>query len=162
VSQPLLIRDAMRIGVPTCKLWDPVALVAAQMAGGGHTAVVVLDEDGDTRGWINERMLAEAWPRLEGGRELVAGDIMDEQVPECPSDVPLSVAVQVMADFGADHLFFLHRAGGRVWPASVLNLGDIVRAAAGPDFLAGQGIAAPRPTPMDLFRERYRKPSKAG
>ena len=48
MSNPLLIRDVMRIGVPTCKLEDTVAHVAALMIDGGHTAVVVLDEEADT------------------------------------------------------------------------------------------------------------------
>ena len=47
---------------------------------------------------------------------------MDEDVPECPSDIPLGAAVSIMADLGVDHLFFLHHAGGRTWPASVLSL----------------------------------------
>ena len=45
---PLLVRDVMRIGVPTCKLEDTVAHVAALMIDGGHTAVCVLDEEADT------------------------------------------------------------------------------------------------------------------
>ncbi len=46
---PFLIRDVMRIGVPTCKLADTIAHVAALMIDGGHTAVIVLDEEADTR-----------------------------------------------------------------------------------------------------------------
>ena len=63
MPESLLVRDVMRIGVPTCKLEDPVAHVAAQMVDGGHTAVVVLDEEADTRGWINEHILAAAYAR---------------------------------------------------------------------------------------------------
>jgi hypothetical protein len=86
---------------------------------------------------------------------LTAGDIMDERVPECPADIPLSAAYQIMADLEVDHLFFLHHAGGRAWPASILSVRDVVRALAGPEFLRYQGVAAARPTPMDLFRQRY-------
>ena len=83
---------------------------------------------------------------------------MHEQVPEFPAvDVPLAAAVQYMADEGVDHLFFLHHAGGRAWPASVLSWRDVVRVLAGPEYLRGQGAGAPRPTPMDLFRQRYNK-----
>ncbi len=63
MSEPLLVRDVMRIGVPTCKLEDTVAHVAALMIDGGHTAVVVLDEEADTRGWVNEHILALAYAR---------------------------------------------------------------------------------------------------
>ena len=80
---------------------------------------------------------------------------MDEDVPECPSDIPLGAAVSIMADLGVDHLFFLHHAAGRTWPASVLSLRDVVKALAGPEYLKNQGMHAARPTPMDLFRQRY-------
>jgi CBS-domain-containing membrane protein len=152
----------MRIGVPTCKMEDTLQQVAALMVDQAASALVVLDEDGDTRGWINERMLAEAYLRFTGAREdapaLTAADIMDEVVPDAPSDIPLIAGAQIMADAGVDHLFFLHKAGGRVWPASVLNQRDLIRAMAGPDYVQAQGAA--RPTPMDLFRQRYGLPGK--
>ena len=72
---------------------------------------------------------------------------MDEQVPECPSDIPLAAAVRMMADLGVDHLFFLHRAGGRVWPASVLSLRDVVKALAGPEYIKNRAL--PRPSHAD-------------
>jgi CBS-domain-containing membrane protein len=159
MPEPLLVRDVMRIGVPTCKLEDTIAHVAALMIDGGHTAVVVLDDEADTRGWINERILASAYERAaatdEDASEFAAQDVMDEDVPECPSDIPLAAAVGIMADLGVDHLFFLHHAAGRTWPASVLSLRDVVKALAGPEYIKNQGTAAPRPTPMDLFRQRY-------
>jgi hypothetical protein len=124
----------------------------------------VLDEDGDSRGWINERKLAAAYLRAAQGSDddraahLTAADIMEEDVPECPADIPLAAAIQIMTDMGVDHLFFLHHAGGRAWPASVLSLRDVVRALAGLEYVRDQGAAAPRPTPMDLFKQRYGLP----
>jgi predicted transcriptional regulator len=160
----LLIRDVMRIGVPTCKMEDTLQQVAALMVDQAASALVVLDEDGDTRGWINEQMLGSAYLRFaqlpEGSPALTAADVMVERVPEAPSDIPLTAGAQIMADTGVDHLFFLHRAGGRVWPASVVSHRDLIRAMAGPEYILGQGTAAPRPTPMDLFRQRYGLPPK--
>ena len=72
----------------------------------------------------------------------VAQDVMDEDVPECASDLPLAAAIGIMADLGVDHLFFLHRAMGRAWPASVLSLRDAVKALAGPEYLKNQGMHA--------------------
>jgi predicted transcriptional regulator len=159
MPEPLLVRDVMRIGVPTCKLEDTLAHVAALMIDGGYTAVIVLDGEADTRGWINERILASAYKQAAATHEdasaLAAQDVMVEDVPECPSDIPLAAAAQLMADAGVDHLFFLHRAGGLTWPASVLSQRDLVRVLAGPEYIKDQGTAAPRPTPMDLFRRRY-------
>lgn len=160
VSEPLLVRDVMRIGVPTCKLEDTVTAVAAQMLGESASALVVLDEEGHTAGWINERALANAYLRAEpaeGEAELTAEQIMLTAAPELPVDVPLTAALQLMLDQGVDHMFFLHRAGGRAWPASVLSLRDAVRALAGPEYVETQGSGAPRPTPMDLFRQRYKR-----
>lgn len=164
MSSPLLVRDVMRIGVPTCKLADTVAHVAALLIDGGHTAVIVLDEEADTRGWINEHILASAYARAAttsgDASTLAAQDVMDEDVPECASDLPLAAAIGIMADLGVDHLFFLHRAAGRMWPASVLSLRDVVKALAGPEYIKNQGMHAARPTPMDLFRQRYGLPKK--
>jgi predicted transcriptional regulator len=160
MSSPLLVRDVMRIGVPTCKLEDSIAHVAALIIDGGHTAVVVLDEEADTRGWVNEHILASAYARVAAAAQdassIAVQDVMDEDVPECASDLPLAAAVEIMADLGVDHLFFLHRAAGRMWPASVLSLRDVVKALAGPEYLKNQGMHAARPTPMDLFRQRNR------
>lgn len=169
MADQLLVRDVMRIGVPTCKLADPLDKVAALMLDQAATALIVLDEEADTRGWINEARLAQAYLEvastwhLGDGRhfnEITAADIMDEHVPEAPSDIPLIAAGQLMADLGVDHLFMLHHAAGRSWPASVLSLRDLVRALAGPEYLKHQGMHAARPTPMDLFRQRYGLPNK--
>lgn len=165
MPDPLLVRDVMRIGVPTCKEGDTLDKVAALMLDQAATALIVLDEEADTRGWINEVRLARAYLRVAQALEvsgtakvsriLTAADIMDEDVPEAPSDIPLTAAAQLMADMGVDHLFFLHHAAGRAWPASVLGLRDLVRAMAGSEYIKSQGTAAPRPTPMDLFRQRH-------
>jgi predicted transcriptional regulator len=160
MSEPLLVRDVMRIGVPTCKVTDPILPLAQQMIDQGWTAVVVMDDDGDARGWINERMLAVAYAHGDGGDVLTAAHVMDEDLPEAPADIPLSATVQLMADMGVDHLFFMHNAGGKSWPASILNLRDVVKALAGPEYIKAQGMHAARPTPMDLFRQRYNLPKK--
>ena len=159
MNEPLLVRDVMRIGVPTCKVEDPIVPLAQQMVEQGWTAVIVMDDDGDARGWINERMLAVAYA-ANPGAEATAADVMDEEVPEAPADIPLTATVQLMADMGVDHLFFMHNAGGKSWPASLLNLRDVVKALAGAEYIRAQGMHAARPTPMDLFRQRYNMPKK--
>ena len=155
----------MRIGVPTCKESDPIEKVAALMLDQAATALIVLDEEADARGWISEARLAQAYLQVaqssaasatsRAGSPLTAADIMDEDVPEVPCDIPLQSAAQLMADMGVDHLFFLHHAAGRAWPASVLSLRDLVRVLAGPAYIKDQGAAAPRLSPLDLFRQRY-------
>lgn len=162
----LLARDVMRIGVPTCKPGDSITALAAQMIEHGWTALVVMDDEGNACGWLNESMLAagyarlnslppDAWPQTPDACPLTAADIMDECVPDGPADLPLTAIVQLMADMGVDHMFFMHHAGGRTWPASMLSLRDMVKALAGPAHIKNQGMHAARPTPMDLFRQRY-------
>jgi len=164
MSNQLLARDVMRIGVPTCKPGQPIDRLAAQMVEHGWTAVVVLDDEGDARGWINERMMAQGYVRQvalsAGGSPLTAADIMEEHVPQAGADLPLAAIVQLMGDLGVDHMFFMHHAGGRSWPASMLSLRDLVKALAGPEYIRHQGIHAQRLTPMDLFRQRYGLPGK--
>jgi hypothetical protein len=99
--------------------------------------------------------VAQTFEVSETSKVLTAQDIMDEDVPEGPADIPLAATVQLMADMGVDHLFYMHNAGGKTWPASVLNLRDVVKALAGPEYIKVQGMHAVRPTPMDLFRQRY-------
>jgi len=165
MPEQLLVRDVMRIGVPTCHAEDLLSTVATQILELNCTALIVLDDNGHALGWINEHHLANAYLRIAVAPAnptiaLTAADVMDEIVPDCPADIPLSAAVQIMADRGVDHLFFLHHAGGRTWPKSVLSLRDVVRTLAGPEHIQGQGVGAPRPTPMDLFRQRYGLPAK--
>ncbi len=160
----LLARDVMRIGVPTCKPGDLITDLAARMIEHGWTALVVMDDDGDARGWLNEGILAAGYARLNSlspaAGPLTAADIMDERVPDGPADLPLPAIVQLMADLGVDHMFFMHHAGGRTWPASMLNLRDVVKALAGPEHIKNQGMHAARPTPMDLFRRRHNLPPR--
>ena len=80
---------------------------------------------------------------------------MDEDIPESAVDIPLTTAVQIMADAGVDHLFYLHRAAGLAWPSAILALRDVVRALAGSAYIQNQGTGAPRPTPLELYRQRY-------
>jgi CBS domain-containing protein len=58
---PLLVRDVMRIGVPTCKLEDTLDVVAARMIDQAATALVVPDEGSGTRGWNNEARFVDAF-----------------------------------------------------------------------------------------------------
>ena len=64
MAETLLVRDVMRIGVPTCKQDVSVQAVAVQMLAGDYTALIVIDEEGDSRGWIGERQLAAAFTRV--------------------------------------------------------------------------------------------------
>ncbi len=155
-EQQLLVRDVMRIGVPTCKLEDTAAEAAAQMMEQNATALGVMDEEGNAAGWLDEWRLAEAC-MTEAGPASIAEDIMAAPIPEFSADAALSEAVGYMLAEGVGHLFFLHHAGGRAWPASVLSLRDAVAALAGPEYVRGQGSGAPRPTPMDLFRQKYKR-----
>ena len=129
------------------------------------TALIVLDEEGDSRGWIGERHLAAASgaPRRRRERQkgfrlrrnLTAADIMDEDVPECPADIPLAQPCRSWPTRASIISSFCTGQPDKPGRRRCWQLRDVVRALGRPRVHPGPGRRAPRPTPMDLFRQRY-------
>ncbi|MCC7354208.1 MAG: CBS domain-containing protein [Anaerolineae bacterium] len=152
----LLVRDVMRIGVPNCR--DDVSLseAARLMAEGGLGFLVVLDEDSEVVGWLDEAMLARHFTK--DYEKLTAGVVMNSDIPRVPPDIPAAAAVQIMLDQGLQQLFILHESPGPARAAAVFTLRNLVRVMAGLPREEGLGVGAPRRTAMDAFRDRYTKP----
>ncbi len=90
-----LVRDLMKVGVPTCSPDTPVPALARLLLEMNFEAVVVLNpEDGHAIGIVSQRELVTAYSR-EGGRGLTAEDILVEGVPQTPADIPLEAAAQI-------------------------------------------------------------------
>jgi CBS domain-containing protein len=149
----ILVRDLMRVGVPTCAEQAPLAEVARLLVERNVGALVVLDEDGNAAGWVGEHHVARAMERSY--KELTAADIMDEHVPTVQPDLPAAAAAQLMLDQGLRQFFVTHHAGGAVYPAALFTLQDVVRLVAGMERAPGVGVGAERPTAIDLFKHRY-------
>ena len=119
--KPLLVRDVMTIGVPVCRDTETCGAVAARLTGGGPPVVVVLDEDGMACGWLTrDRLAAEAATRP-------VGEVMDEDIPTVPPDIPVEAAAQLMRDRGVEHLFLMHDWPGEPRPSAVISLKAIER-----------------------------------
>lgn len=116
--RPLLVRDVMTIGVPVCRDSETCGALAARLERQADPprVVVALDEDGMACGWL-------PWERLTGenaGR-LVA-EVMDEDIPTVPPDIPAVAAAQLMRDRGLEYLFLMHDWPGEPRPSAVLSL----------------------------------------
>lgn len=143
----------MQVGVPTCREDTPLKDVARLLVERNIAALIVVDEDANLVGWINEQHLAQVVDRNHA--RLVAGDVMNEHVPEILPDVPAAAAAQLMLDRGLRQLFVTHHAGGVKYPAAVITLQDVIRIIAGMERAPGVGAGAERPTAVDLFKHRY-------
>ena len=118
VSQALLVRDVMTIGVPVCRDTETCGAALARLTG---DVVVALDEDGMACGWLTRERLTKA-----GGSQTV-GEMMDEDIPTVPPDIPAEAAAQMMRDRGVNHLFLMHDWPGEPRPAAVISLETIER-----------------------------------
>jgi arabinose-5-phosphate isomerase len=149
----LLVRDLMRVGVPTCREDTPLKDAARLMVERNVAALVVLDEDGNAAGWLGEQHLARAIDRDHA--RLTAADVMNEHMPEILPEIPVAAAAHLMLDRDLQQLFVTHHAGGIKYPAAVITLQDVCRVIAGLERAPGVGVGAERPTAVDLFKHRY-------
>jgi len=151
-STPLLVRDLMTVGVPTCPPEFPLGELIATMMTRSWEAIVVLDEHGHAVGWVGKSQLLQAYAR--GGYEaFTAEDVMEPALPSVPPDIPLAAAAQIMLDRGEGVLYITHHAGGIEYPAAWLTLSHFLRHMAGGD-LGDLGIEAKREKPLDVFIRR--------
>ncbi|MFO7625537.1 MAG: CBS domain-containing protein [Anaerolineales bacterium] len=157
-----LVRDLMKVGVPTCSPDTPVPALARLFVDLNYEAIVVLSpEDGHAIGIVSQQELVAAFSR-EGGRGLTAGDIMREEVSKAPADIPLEAAAQIMLDTGVRVLFQTHHAGGIEYPAAMLTFNHLLRhlAAQSDEELSDLGIQARREAPLEAYFKR-RKEARA-
>lgn len=117
----LLVRDVMTIGVPVCRDSETCAAVAARLAqqAGAQEVVVVLDDDGSACGWLTHAQLAAQ------DLERPVGEVMDEEIPTAPPEMPAAAAAQLMHERGVAHLFLMHAWPGEPRPSAVVSLRDI-------------------------------------
>jgi predicted transcriptional regulator len=155
MTERLLVRDLMTVGVTTCPPQTPVVEVARLLLERELEAVVVLNSDGHGIGVISQDDVVDAYGRDDRDR-LTAEDIMRDDVPQIPPDIPLRAAAQIMRDQGVRALFLSHRAEGITYPAGVITYRHFLRQLAARDEndLADLGIRAVRKEPLQSFFER--------
>jgi len=99
--------------------------------------------------------LVSAYER-DNVRELTAEDIMTEGVPELPSDIPLTLAAQLLRDKNIRVAYMNHNSAGIIYPAASISYKHLVRHLAAKDDaeLKDLGINAERKSPLEQFFER--------
>jgi CBS domain-containing protein len=146
----------MLVGVATCPPETPLPEVARLMLEKDLEAVIILDqEEGHALGVVSQDELVQAYIREEA-RTLKAVDVMREEVPQIPPDIPLAAAVQMMLDQQIRTFFLMHHAGGIVYPAASISYRHILRhlAAREEEDLSGLGIEAARQSPVEMFIQK--------
>lgn len=146
----------MTVGVPTCAPDTPVIDLARRMVEKDWEAVVVLSgDDGHALGVVSRSELIKAYGH-SGVNELKAEDIMRDDVPQVPPEVPLTAAAQIMQDMGVRAVFMMHHAGGIEYPAAVLTYQHLLRhlTAGNEADLSDLGIKADRESPLETFIRR--------
>jgi len=153
--KPLLIRDLMTVGVPTCKTSSPVVEIARFLVEHNIEEMVVLGSEGEGVGVVGYEELVDAYGR-EDVQSLTAEDVMREGVPELPADIPLTAAAQMMKDKRIRAAYMTHNSAGIIYPAAMISYRHIVRHLAAKDEseLKDLGLAAERKSAVELFVER--------
>jgi CBS domain-containing protein len=153
--KPMLTRDLMTVGVPTCKTSTPLRDVARFLIEHNAEEMVVLDEEGHGVGVVgHEEIIAKA--AAEEAGDLAAEDIMSESVTELPADLPIPAAAQLLRDKGVRVGYMLHNSAGITYPAAYLSYRHILRLLAARDEseLKDLGLAAERKSPVEQFIEK--------
>jgi len=160
-NSPNLVRDLMKVGVATCKTTTPVVEVARFLVENNEEEMVVLGDEGEGVGVCGYRELVKAYER-DNVRELTAEDVMSEGVPELPSDIPLTLAAQLLRDKDIRVAYMNHNSAGIIYPAASIAYKHLVRHLAAKDVseLKDLGINAERKSPLEQFIERREEARK--
>jgi signal-transduction protein with cAMP-binding, CBS, and nucleotidyltransferase domain len=164
-SSRTLVRDMMKVGVATCSPDALVSDVAHLLREQGIEAVIVLDpEEGHGLGVISQNELVDAFIR-EGAnaRNLTAEQVMRDNIPQVPPDIPLQAAYQIMRDGGVRALFLMHHAAGVQYSAASLSYSHLIRYldAKNDSEVSDLGIASERKSPLEAFIQKRDAARKA-
>lgn len=154
-ASPRLVRDLMTIGVKACTPSMLIGEVARLLLEYDLEGLVVLDHEGHAVGVVTQDELVSAYGRADA-RSLTAADIMRDDVPSLPPDIPLTAAAQLMQDMGVRIVFLMHNSAGIIYPAAVLSYRHLLRhlAAESADDLRDLGVSAEREAPLETFKRR--------
>lgn len=145
----------MTVGVPTCAASAPADELARLLIDRNLEAVVVLDHEGHAVGIVSQEELVQSYTRGDG-HHLTAEQLMREDVPQIPADIPLGAAAQIMRDQRVRVLYLMHHSEGISYPAAMISYRHLLRhlGAAESTDLEDLGIRARREAPLDTFFKR--------
>jgi len=155
MTESKLVRDLMTVGVPTCKADILAVDIARFIIENNVEELVVLGAEGEGVGVVGCEELVKVYGR-DDIESLTAEQVMREGVPELPSDIPLSVAAQMMRDQNIRVAYMTHNSTGIIYPAAMISYKHIIRHIAAKDEseLKDLGIKAERKSPIEQFIER--------
>ena len=125
---PKLVRDLMKIGVPTCETDTCLNEIAKIMARDNVDAVIVMDEYGAC-GVVSQSDLVKAFPR--NWELLTAKEVMTERIISITPDTAAIAAAHMMMDEKVHQVFIMHEHPGPSRPSAVITMNAIVREMAG-------------------------------
>ncbi len=125
---PKLVRDLMKIGVPTCEPETRLSDVAKIMAREDADAVIVMDAYGAC-GVVSQTDLVKAFPR--NWELLTAKEVMTERIVSISPDTAAIAAAHLMMDEKVHQIFIMHEHPGPSRPSAVITMRAIVREMAG-------------------------------
>ena len=139
--EPVLVRNIMTVGVPTCKTTTLALDVARYLLEKNIEEMVVLNEEGEGVGVCGYEQLIGVIGRGDF-ESLTAEAIMREGVPELPAELSIIAAAQVMKDQGIRVAYMTHNAAGIIYPAASISYWHILRSmtARGGEDLEDLGI----------------------
>ncbi len=123
-----LVRDIMKIGVPTCRREDKLPAVARMMARENADAVIVMDDYGAC-GIVSQSDLVRVYPR--NFELLTAQDVMTDKITSIAPEAPITAAANIMHEERVHQLFVMHEHPGPSRPSAVVTMRAIVRAMGG-------------------------------
>lgn len=123
-----LVRDLMRIGVPTCEPETRLSDLAKIMVREDADAVIVMDTYGAC-GVVSQSDLVKAFPR--NWELLTAREVMTERIISISPDTAAIAAAHLMMDEHVHQLFIMHEHPGPSRPSAVITMRALVREMAG-------------------------------
>lgn len=155
-ANPELVRDLMTVGVATCSPETPIGDVARLLLEKNLEAVVVLDPaDGHALGYVSQDELVRSFAHQQIDT-LTAEQVMHDEVPQAPPDIPLTAAAQLMLDRSVRVLYLMHHSGGIEYPAALISYQHLLRrlGARTREELHDLGVSASRQSPLEAYFQR--------
>jgi CBS domain-containing protein len=117
------VRDAMRVGVITCRPQTTLADASRMMVGYGTHSVVVSDPGDPSATWGIVSALDVARASAEGSLETTAGAVATRDVLTIPTSASLKEAAAIMSQHRVSHLIAVQpETGDPVGVVSALGL----------------------------------------
>jgi CBS domain-containing protein len=124
VMKDKLVRDVMHRKVISCRVDTPLKDVARRMDAERINALVVVDESGDLAGVLSQTDLVKV--SEQDWQNMVAEDVMTEDVVTIVADIPVLAAVELMVDNQIHRVVITQGGLAPRRPVGVLSMTDVV------------------------------------